>query len=260
MTNNNQNLNGNNSGGPVRRSRFNFTSNRPQQSLAPEHQHLARDPEPDKRPRSRKSPKAEKSGPLIFNVSTLLHEHEGSHRDYEFEQDRLQLTEEEGEKPEEATNIKGEVRLTKVRHDILAQGRAEAEVVLECVRCLRDFDQHVEVELEDIYHPTIDLLTGLPVKTEIPEEEADLKLDDNHLLNLGEALRQQILVSLPINPVCGDDCPGYQATLDRINSSSTLPDSDEAEEAEEEADTPVDKRWSALSKLLENDDPDKNLN
>src|SRR4051794_33983951 len=128
MSDNNQNLNnGNNSGSPIRRSRFNFTNNRPPQSLAPEHQHLARDPEePGTRPprRSRNSPRPEKTGPLIFNVSTLLHEPEGSHRDYEFEQDQLKLTEGEGEKPEEATNIKGKVRLTKIRQDILVQGHA----------------------------------------------------------------------------------------------------------------------------------------
>ncbi len=252
-------------GSAARRSRFNFNSNpRPQFDLPAEHRHLARDPEPKPKAISqphlggRRQLHTEKTGPLIFNVSTLLRDPEGSHRDYDFEQDRLALAQEEGDRPDEATNIKGHVRLTHIRHDILVQGQAEADVVLECVRCLSDTPYHVEVELEELYHPSIDLLTGLPVKTDLPTEEDDLKLDANHLLNLGEAIRQQILVSVPLNPVCGDDCPGYQSQLDLINSHTTLPDL--PDEAEEETDDPspiIDKRWAALSQLLQPGD-DKN--
>lgn len=157
---------------------------------------------------------------------------------------------EEGEKPAQARNIQGHVRFTKVAGNILAQGQAEADVTLECVRCLNDFDYHLEIELEEIFRPLIDVTTGYPIKAETLEEETDLKLDANHLLNLGEAIRQQILVSLPINPLCGEDCPGLYNQLDRINQAESNPESTEqAGEAEPEI---VDKRWAALSKLLEN--------
>lgn len=255
-------------GTPLRRSRFNFTNNRLETPPppTPRPSRPAREKEADPGPRlvsqphltGRKGAHTEKTGSLIFNVSTLLHEFEGSHRDYDYEQDRLSLLleGEADEKPTEATNIHGHVRLVKVLRDVLAQGPGEADVVLECVRCLNDFDYHVEYNLEEVYRPLIDLISGLPVQAETPDDEDDLKLDANHLLNLGEAIRQQILVSVPINPVCGDDCPGLADVLARVNSRSTIPDAeDDIEEEAEDDQTPAlaDPRWAALTQLLASD-------
>lgn len=243
---------------PARSTRFNFSNNRltptPVASKETAHKEHAHTPEPvlPAQPHltGRKHQHTEKTGPLIFNLATLLRDFEGAHRDYDFEQDVLHMAQEEGEKPAEATNISGHIRFTKIRGAVLAKGQAEADVVLECVRCLNDFDYHVEIEIEEVFRPMIDVTTGYPVKAETLEEETDLKLDANHLLNLGEAIRQQILVSLPINPLCGEDCPGLYNELDRINQSESEPE--EAEEAKEVESEIVDKRWAALLKLREN--------
>ncbi len=93
--------------------------------------------------------------------------------------------------------------------------------------------------------PSIDVNTGLPFTPEGEEEDlTELKIDANHLIDLGEAIRQQILVSIPMYPVCGDDCPGLFQYLDKLNED--FPASPE-ETLEEE--TPVDPRWSALKKI-----------
>jgi uncharacterized protein len=241
---------------PPRSNRFNFSNNRltptaPKETAHREHAH-APEPALPSQPHltGRKNLHTDKTGPLVFNVATLLRDFEGAHRDYDFEQDVLNMGMEEDEKPVEATNITGHIRFTRVRGSILAQGEGEADVVLECVRCLNDFDYHVQFEIEEVFRPLIDITTGYPIKTETLEEETDLKLDSNHLLNLGEAIRQQILVSLPINPLCGEDCPGLYNQLDRVNQAESEPESVElTEEAEPEV---VDKRWAALSKLLQN--------
>lgn len=253
MKNNEEN---NNSTGPLpsRNTRFNFSNNRvtpnpPSQRNHPDHER-ATPAQPHLT--GRKYQHTEKTGPLIFNVAGLLRDFEGAHRDYDFEQDVLDMDLEEGEKPVQATNVTGHIRFTKVRGSILAQGDGEADVILECVRCLNDFDYHVQLDIEEVFRPMIDITTGYPVKTESLEEESDLKLDANHLLNLGEAIRQQILVSLPINPVCGDDCPGLYSVLDRINAAGDENEAEETTEAEEAEPEVVDKRWAALSKLLEN--------
>ena len=259
MNNNEENSNPNGSL-PPRGTRFNFSNNRltstpPSQRDLPAHEraipaqpHLT----------GRKQQHTDKTGPLIFNVAGLLRDFEGAHRDYDFEQDVLNMGLEEGEKPAQATNVTGHIRFTKVRGSVLAQGEGEADVVLECVRCLNDFDYHVHYDIEEVFRPLIDITTGYPVKTESLEEESDLKLDANHLLNLGEAIRQQILVSLPINPLCGDDCPGLYNVLDRINASGDENEAETATEDEEAESEVIDKRWAALSKLLENN-PDKEL-
>ncbi len=236
---------------PIRpvRPRFNFSNNRLTTPPAP-----AAPPPPPARNLERETRRAlrkqlkdshtvlDKNGPLVFNVAQLLRSAEGATRSYEVETDELEL---ENERERTATDIKGNVTFTRVRHDVLAQGKFEADTVVECVRCLNDFDTHVDFELEDIYRPSIDVLTGLPVQPEDGEDADDMLLiDENHLLDLGEALRQQILVSLPMYPICREDCPGLYQYLDQINADFV------AEEVEEEPQVEqVDKRWSALKNL-----------
>lgn len=243
---------------PPRNTRFNFSNNQPTSAPPSQRDLPAHERAVPAQPHltGRKHQHTDKTGPLVFNVAGLLRDFEGAHRDYDFEDDVLPMDLEEGEKPVQATNITGHIRFTKIRGSVLAQGEGEADVVLECVRCLNDFDYHVNFDIEETFRPMIDITTGYPVKTESLEEESDLKLDANHLLNLGEAIRQQILVSLPINPVCGEDCPGFTSVLDRVNATSTIEDSDAEEESAEDEEEIVDPRWSALSKLLDNE-PEK---
>ncbi len=231
------------------RSRFNFSNARFGQ---PDDTSAEAEAEVESRKRVRRTRLPQKDGPLIFNVAQLLRDHEGATRSYDYEQDSLHLNDALGEdiSSSEATNIKGHVKFTRVRHDILAQGPGEADVLLNCVRCLNDFEQHLEYELEEVFRPSIDVITGLPVSVELPEEEADLKIDANHLIDLGEAIRQQILVSLPMQPICGDDCPGLYEYLDKVNQTGDdAEDEPEADEPEDEDEAPADPRWSALSKI-----------
>ncbi|MEI7555860.1 DUF177 domain-containing protein [Candidatus Chlorohelix sp.] len=180
----------------------------------------------------------DKNGDLIFNVSQLLRSHEGATRNYDVQTAKLELDETEGTV---ATNIKGHVHLTKVVQDVLVQGKFEADSMLNCVRCLNDFATHIEFELQDIYRPSIDIITGLPLKSEDGFDDEKLVIDENHLLDLGEALRQQILVSLPLYPHCGEDCPGLYSELERVNNEDA--------EVEEYTPAPIDVRWSALKNL-----------
>jgi uncharacterized protein len=241
MNDNNQETNG------TRRSRFNFSNNK-LDPLTTEKTAKA-----GRRPRTGDAvkPKPErpaKDGPLIFNVATLLREPEGAHREYEYEQTALKLSDDPEDKPNEARNIEGFIKLTKVRKDVLTQGDGVADVTLECVRCLRDYEQEVEYEIEEIFRPSIDVFTGYAVQLEDAKDAGDLRIDGNHLLNLGEAIRQQILVSLPVAPVCGDDCPGYGAIMERVNS-----DVQPSADVDDEVATPADPRWAALSQLLDGD-------
>jgi uncharacterized protein len=223
------------------RSRFNFSNTHFDQEFSDKHEQR----KPLHRNRIRH---VEKSGPLIFNVAQLLRDHDGATRDYDYAQDQLHLNDpledDEESTRNEATNIKGHVRFTKVRHEILTQGPGSADVTLNCVRCLNDYQQHLDYIVEEVFQPTIDLITGLPPKLDAPEDEADLKIDSNHLLDLGEAIRQQILVSLPMQPICREDCPGLYEYLDKVNA-----DFEEAVAEVEEDDQPADPRWTALSKL-----------
>ncbi len=240
---------------PSPRSRFNFSSNRlaaPAPTSVPIPERLPSKPKSTKRGSTAhlkqifgrgKELVSQERSPLVFNVAQLMQDTEGSTREYDVEADELVLIAEDNQV---ARNIEGHVRFTKIRNEILAQGSFEADVNMSCVRCLEEFSDLVEIELQEEYEPSIEVATGLPVTLEDLEDEEKLKINPNHMLNLGEALRQQFLVSLPMQPICRLDCPGLYDYVERANAD--VPEA----EAEPAADTPIDKRWAALSQLLDN--------
>jgi uncharacterized protein len=75
---------------------------------------------------------------------------------------------------------------------------------------------------------------------EIDEEGDEFFIDDNHELDLVEPLRQEILVSLPMRPTCGPNCPG----------PDVLEVGGDTEAGEDAA---VDDRLAALANLLKDD-------
>jgi len=160
------------------------------------------------------------------NVVALLREAVGATREY-----RLSLAELPLGDDLTARGISGTVRLTRLTDDILATIRASGEVELECQRCLEPYLQPFETAFSEQFRSTIDVQTGRDLS--IADDER-FKINENHELDFREPLRQEILVSLPMRPVCGDDCPGPPVvSID-----------------DEETD---DERFAALRQLLDNE-------
>lgn len=184
---------------------------------------------------------------INYNVAQLLKDVVGAHRDYEFDEPSLELSAEMT-----ARDVRGHVRLTRLNKSVLTQGKVAADVTLQCRRCLEDFDTSVETKFEDRYYPTVDVSSGHAVEfgdeAANGEEEVDaLRIDANHGLDLGELLRQVIILALPIMPVCREDCPGLPAPSGVHVHLANASDVDEAEDEE-----PVtDSRLAALARLLE---------
>ena len=93
------------------------------------------------------------------------------------------------------------VRLEAVSEGVLATGTATAPVVGECARCLEPLTSSVEASFQELYHYE-------PGPAE--DDEDDLLLDGD-LLDLEPALRDAVVLALPLSPLCTDDCPGLCA-------------------------------------------------
>ena len=142
---------------------------------------------------------------LYFNFAGLLQNSFGATRDYTVEQPELALDEDA-----RARNLAGTVRLLRINRGILAAGNVTADVVLECSRCLIPFERRVRAEFEEEFRPSVDVNSGAPIDTLLEGEDEDdfFNISANHILDLSEATRQAILVSLPPYPVCRPDCAG----------------------------------------------------
>ena len=52
----------------------------------------------------------------------------------------------------------------------------------------------------------MDINSGTPL--EIPEEPDSFIIDEHHILDLKEAIRQNALLAVPMKPLCRADCAG----------------------------------------------------
>ena len=89
------------------------------------------------------------------------------------------------------------------------RGRLSGSVATDCSRCLQRYPLTLGQELDLFYLPQI---AG---QQEAQEEEVELSDRDvvvgyytGDCLDLGEVLREQILLALPLKPLCRDDCRG----------------------------------------------------
>jgi uncharacterized protein len=103
--------------------------------------------------------------------------------------------------------VEGDVRLQRTNQGVLASGTCDVTVRLDCARCLEPFDLPLHLPFAEVYLPTIDVVTGHPLPQIGPDEQA-FPIDAHHQLNLSEAIRQQIVLALPMQPLCRADCAG----------------------------------------------------
>jgi uncharacterized protein len=187
---------------------------------------------------------------MEFNVAQLLKQPIGAIREYEVEEDIEGL--DPGLVP--LTPLTGEVKLLRTHSGILA--RCVFQVLLEviCNRCLEPVERHVEGSFEESFRPLTDVLTGRfisPKEFEGQEEEltdSALLIDDHHIMDMTEVLRQNIWLSMPMYPGCAwrdpENCPNFAQRLEEIELVH------EDLKGEPFAGTEgVDPRWAALLAL-----------
>ena len=137
---------------------------------------------------------------MEINVSQQLKANIGNVREYEISE----LTDIRGIGV--SSPVEGSVKLTRTNRGILVQGTLHTKVPVECSRCLKVFDYPLTVNIEEEYFPVIDVNSGTPV--EIPDDVDSFTIDEHHILDLSEAIRQNALLAIPMKVLCRKDCAG----------------------------------------------------
>jgi uncharacterized protein len=99
------------------------------------------------------------------------------------------------------TEVDVTVRLEAVHEGVLVTGTATAPVSGECARCLEPVTSAVEASFQELYH----------YDPGPSEDEEDVLLLEGDLLDLEPALRDAVVLALPLSPLCSDDCAGLCA-------------------------------------------------
>ena len=98
-----------------------------------------------------------------------------------------------------------DLRLESVVEGVLVSGTVTATMSGECVRCLDPVTAPLVVDLQELY-----AFPGARPGSE-PDEDDDtepLPEMNGDLIDLEPALRDAVVLALPLRPLCRDDCPG----------------------------------------------------
>jgi uncharacterized protein len=118
-----------------------------------------------------------------------------------------------------------EARLESLHDGILVTGDVTGTAEGECVRCLIDVAVPLQVEFQELFAYSLD-------------EAFDYTVQDDHV-DLEPVVRDAVVLSLPFQPVCQEDCLG----LCPICGVRLLDNPGHEHVA------PIDPRWAALSGL-----------
>ncbi len=177
---------------------------------------------------------------LQFNVAGLLRETAGGSRSAELTvpPSRIALLDETFDV---VAPLHGTIRLIKADINVLVNFVGDTTLRLTCARCLEPFDCNLHVDLDEEFRPSVDIISGAEL-SDLGDDEA-LVIDEHHVLDVSEVMRQAILLSLPLLPVCRDDCQGLCPNCG-ANRNFEQCDCQTAE---------LDPRWAALSALIINE-------
>ncbi|MCC6442987.1 MAG: DUF177 domain-containing protein [Armatimonadetes bacterium] len=122
--------------------------------------------------------------------------------------------------PNIAAPITGQLTFQNAVEAFLVTGKVKTALRLDCARCLEPFALPVEVEVDEQFpiHLIQPQKGGKPVpapKEAVPEDDWDedlMDLADNildgPLFDVGELLRQLVLLEAPLQPLCQESCRG----------------------------------------------------
>ncbi|MFI0736577.1 MULTISPECIES: YceD family protein [Streptomyces] len=110
----------------------------------------------------------------------------------------------------EGATVELDLRLESVMEGVLVTGTARAPLTGECVRCLEPLERELEADFQEMYsYPDADSRNRPVAEPEDDaEDEEDTLFLEGDLFDLEPVLRDAVVLALPLQPVCREDCPG----------------------------------------------------
>lgn len=130
----------------------------------------------------------------------------------------------------EGAPVELDLRLEAVMEGVLVTGTTQAALTGECVRCLEPLTDEIEVRFQELF---------VYEDHALPEEDDEVSTLVGDLVPLEPLLRDAVVLALPFQPLCMDDCPG-------LCPECGVRLADDPAHAHEAA---PDPRWAALAAL-----------
>jgi uncharacterized protein len=171
-----------------------------------------------------------------FNVAGLLREPPGAVREPHLRDHYVNL----GPDIELAGPMDIDVRLQRTNRGVLVRGTARAALRRICARCLEPYVDEVAVPIDEEFLPSVDPESGAPLLDPSTDEQVRA-IDPHHEIVLDQVLREELLLTEPMHPLCRPDCRGLCAECGQSLASGPH-DHGPAE---------IDPRLAGLARLLD---------
>jgi uncharacterized protein len=96
--------------------------------------------------------------------------------------------------------------IRKDKQQFQLSGRVQTTLELPCSRCLESFVRPVDAQFDLRYQPQS--LNASGDEHEIQEDDLSTAFYEHDQIDLGQLMREQFLLSLPMKPLCSDACRG----------------------------------------------------
>lgn len=133
------------------------------------------------------------------------------------------------------TPVRGEVTVTHQGNYLAIKGRGETIVTLTCDRCLRNYNQRLAIEPQELIwlQATPEGTETYSLEQEVPLEDLVETLPPDGYFSPQTWLYEQLCLALPPQRLCDPNCAGIQAEVAPADEPSQL----------------IDHRWAALADL-----------
>jgi uncharacterized protein len=130
--------------------------------------------------------------PFRLNVGFIVHQEVGYKHEFPFEYEKIQIADDL-----DLRHFEGVVNIGRTPQGLIVQADFSGEIVLECVRCLNEFERRLDWEMTELY-----------AFSEKSVSDSGLILPEDAHIDLQPLIREYALLEIPINPICKPDCKG----------------------------------------------------
>lgn len=129
-----------------------------------------------------------------------------------------------------------DLRIEAVEQGVLATGSVSGEAIGECTRCLDPVSFDIDESFQELFHYEVDYRQKSKAKEiDVADEDELLEMEGDYI-NLDGPIRDALVLNLPVNPLCSEDCEGLCPTCGV--KWAELPD--------DHAHATADIRWAGL--------------
>ncbi|MBI5632452.1 MAG: DUF177 domain-containing protein [Nitrospirae bacterium] len=134
--------------------------------------------------------------------------------------------------------VKAQLAVHKTATEVMITGSLTAELQMECSRCLKVVRQSQDLPISVVYHPADEMGSE---KHGLHDDEMDMGFYSGEELDLDELIREQILLSVQMKPLCSEECKGIcpKCGIDLNSGTCTCVQKE------------IDPRLEVLKKLLD---------